>query len=154
ARRRPCGGSAGRCSAAPALGVSAASRLRARQFMLLIRPTARASDWLTPIAGAVLAVALDRVAGPISASFGLELAAIALALGVSFAFDDAASVSIAASPVPLGLRYAVRGACALPIPAAVWIVLASSSGADNRSMLTLALAGLVAQTLAIAAVGT
>jgi hypothetical protein len=94
------------------------------------------------------------LAGLISAALGLEFAAIALALGVSFAYDDPAAVSVAASPTPLALRHAVRAACVLPLAAAVWLVLLLHTRADDRGVLTLVLAGLVGWALAIAAVGT
>ena len=128
--------------------------LRARQLLLLLHPTARASEWVAPVAGAVLAIAIDSLAGRISAALGLEFAAIALALGVSFAFDDPAGASIAASPTPLALRHSIRAAGVLPLPAAVWIGLLLRTHAGGQSILTLVLAGLVAWAFAIAAVGT
>jgi hypothetical protein len=127
--------------------------LRARQLLLLVRPTAHAAEWLAPIAGSVLAVVADTLAGRISPTLGLELAAIALALGVSFALDDPAAASTAASPAPLLLRHAVRAACTLPLPVAVWLMLLLRSPAPDRSALTLVLSGLLASALAIAAVG-
>lgn len=127
--------------------------LRARQLLVLMPPTARASEWLAPIAGSVLAIAVDGLAARISPSLGLTLAAIALALGVSFALDDAAAVSISASPASLALRRAVRVACALPLPTAVWLGLVLHSQATDGSELTLVLAGLVASAFAMAAIG-
>src|SRR5262249_10536296 len=124
---------------APDLRLGAMS-LRARQLLLLLQPTARASEWLAPVAGAVLAVAVDRLAGGISASLGLELAAIALALGASFALDDPAAESLGASPLPLVLRHAVRAACAIPIPLGIWLVLILQSQGVSRGALTKELA--------------
>jgi hypothetical protein len=132
---------------------SRATILRARQLRLLVRPTARASEWLAPVAGSVIAVAVDYAAGRISSQLGLELAAIALALGVAFALDDPAAPSLAASPIPLGLRHVVRAACALPLPIAVWLVLVLLSSVADRSALTLVLAGFITWALATAAVG-
>src|SRR5262245_46811467 len=101
--------------------------LRAHQLLLLVRPTARASEWLVPLAGSVIAVAANGLAGRVSSLLGLELAAIALSLGVSSALDDPTGPSLAASPAPLALRQAIRAACALPLPVAVWLVLVLSA---------------------------
>src|SRR5262249_49145098 len=50
--------------------------------------------------------------------------------------------------------HAARVACALPLPAAVWSGLVLHSQAGDGSELTLALAGLVASALAMAAIGS
>jgi len=128
--------------------------MRARQLVVLVRPTARASEWLAPIAGCAIAIAFDTLFGRISPSIGLELAAVALALGVSFALDDPAEASVEASPVPLAFRHAIRAACVVPLPAVVWVLLATRSDAPDAGTLTLEVASLVALALAIAALGT
>jgi hypothetical protein len=128
--------------------------MRARQLVVLVPPTARTSEWLAPVAGCAVAIAFDSLVGRISPSVGLEPAAVALALGVSFALDDPAASSLEASPVPLAVRHAVRAACVVPLPAAVWVVLATRSDAPDARTLSLELASLVALALAIAALAT
>lgn len=138
----------------PAAGSRARGLIvRARQILLLVRPTVRASDWPAALAGSLLAIGVDHFAGLISPPLGMELAAVVLALGVSFALDDPAALTLAATPAPLGLRQMIRAACALPLVAAAWIaILLSSRGVDSGT-LTLVLAGFLASAFAIAAVG-
>ena len=121
------------------------------QLLVLVRPTVRSTDWLAPIAGAVLAVAVEVSAGRLWPQPSLELAAVALALGASFALDDDAAASIATTPTRLALRHGLRAACAMPLPAAVWLAIVMASPAADADTPTLELASLSATALAVAA---
>jgi hypothetical protein len=122
-----------------------------RRALLLVGPTVRSTDWLAPTAAAILAIAVDRLAGRTSDVLGLELAAIALAVGIAFALDDPAAGSLAACPASLAIRNAVRVACVVPLPAGVWLALVLRSGAAGAVRLTPVAAGLSSMALAIAA---
>lgn len=130
------------------------SRPLARQLLLLVRPAVRSADWRAPVAGGALALAVGPLTSRVSPTLGLEFAAVALALGASSALDDPTVDSLAASPAPLALRHAVRAGCALPLPAAIWLLLMLPSHGIHRATLTLELAGLLASALALGAVGT
>jgi hypothetical protein len=129
------------------------SRPRARQLLLLVRPTVRSADWRAPVASGALAVVVGALTSGVSPTLRLEFAAVALALGASSALDDPAADSLAASPAPVALRHAVRAGCALPLPAAIWLLLVLRSHGIDRGTLTLELAGLLASALALGAVG-
>jgi hypothetical protein len=127
--------------------------VQARRLALLVRPTVRSTDWLPPVAGSLLAVAVATLARGTSPALRLELASVALGIGGSFALDDAAATSLEASPAPLALRNAVRAGCAIPFPAAIWITILLLTPEADRSTLTLELAGLLAAALALSALG-
>ena len=135
--------------------------LRWAQAVALRGATAHSVRW-QPLVGSCLVVgalmawqdaALDR---PGRAQAVLRCAAILLAAGVVGVTDDAAAVSVAASPTPLWwrrlLRYAVAAAFALP----TWVAVVGR-GVERRPglawpRLTLELAALVVLGLAAAAV--
>jgi hypothetical protein len=110
--------------------------VQARRLALLVRPTVRSTDWLPPVAGSLLAVAVATLARGTSPALRLELASVALGIGGSFA-----------------LRNAVRAGCAIPFPAAIWITILLLTPEADRSTLTLELAGLLAAALALSALG-
>jgi hypothetical protein len=74
-------------------------------------------------------------------------------MGATFALDDDATPSVEASPAPLALRNAVRAACAVPIPAMIWVTLLLVTPEADGRMITIELAGLVAAALALGAAG-
>src|SRR5262249_57062336 len=79
----------GPCVATP-VGAPASVTMRAWQLLLLIRPTVRSIEWLAPTTGGLVAIAIVAVPGGVPPMLRLELATIAVALGVSVTLDDAA----------------------------------------------------------------
>jgi hypothetical protein len=127
--------------------------VNATTAVLLVRPTVRSTDWLPPAASGLLAVAVATLPRGTPPTLRLELAAIALAMGASFALDDDAAVSVEASPVPLALRNAVRAGFAIPIPATIWLTLLLVTPEADACTLTVELGGLLAAALALGAAG-
>ena len=124
--------------------------IRLRQSALLIRPLVRTIRWLPLPVAALLGVGL--------LTFGeqglgdLRLAMIALCIGAAFVLDDVAAPTVESSPPPLLFRRTLRLALVLPLAAALWgLLLWDANGSPAVGALTLELAGMLALTLAAAA---
>ena len=122
---------------------------RARQAILLARPSVRTAAWVAVLPAGVLGLGVLTLDGPVVLE--LRLAAVALAAGAAFVLDDPAAETIAASPTPLLFRNLLRAALALPLVAALWTVLLLYADVAPAWALTLELAAMLAATLAIAA---
>lgn len=117
----------------------------------MVRPSIR-TLWWPPLLGTALlgfgVLALDG-----DPAIEPRLVAVALAVGASFALDDAASEAVASSPTPLLLHRLVRLALVLPLLATAWLLLVSRGDAGALGTgLTLELAGMLAVTWAGASV--
>ena len=124
--------------------------IRLRQSALLIRPLARTVRWLPLPAAALVGVGL--------LTFGeqglhdLRTAMIALCIGAAFVLDDPAASTVESSPPPLLFRATLRIALVLPLVAVLWgLLLWDANGSPAVGASTLELAGMLAVTLAAAA---
>ena len=122
---------------------------RARQALLLVRPSLRTAAWLAVLPGGALGLGVLSLDGPVVLE--LRLAALALCVGAAFVLDDAASETLASSPTSLLFRRLVRVALVLPPVAALWMLLVAYAGEGADVALTLELAGMLAVTLAASA---
>lgn len=134
--------------------------VRAAQAIALRRATVHGVRWppvcLAAVAvGGVVAWKENAFAELGTATFMVRMAAVLLALGAVFVLDDAAALTVAASPTPLWwrrmLRYTVAAAFVLP----TWVAVLSYAVSRQPDLpwprLTLELAVLVAFGLAVAA---
>jgi len=135
-----------------------------------VRGTAQAVNWVPPLAGTLLAVAIVAfflAREPARAGAGnlfgllavLRIAALALALGAGFALDDPAWETLASSPAALPLRRGLRVLLVLAVLALAWagmLWLAAQAGNPPPRLPALALtaesAALVTVALAVAAI--
>ncbi|SRR6266516_979800 len=135
-----------------------------------VRGTAQAVNWVPPLAGTLLAVAVVAfflAREPARAGAGnlfgllavLRIAALALALGAGFALDDPAWETLASSPAALPLRRGLRVLLVLAALAPAWTgMLWLAAHASNPPLrlpalaLTVELAALVTVALAVAAI--
>ena len=123
--------------------------IRLRQSALLIRPLARTVRWLPLPAAALVGVGL--------LTFGeqglhdLRTAMIALCIGAAFVLDDPAADTVESSPPPLLFRATLRIALILPLVAVLWGLLLWDAHRPTVGASTLELAGMLALTLAAAA---
>jgi hypothetical protein len=81
----------------------------------------RAVSWQSILVGGFVALAL--AGRGFDAPLKQTLAAAALALGASFAFDDPAAATLASSPSPLWWRRATRLALTVPLAAVIWLAV-------------------------------
>jgi hypothetical protein len=133
--------------------------IRTRQVVALRRATARSVRW-PPALGALLVVTgLATWQDEAFDAFGstllmVRMVAVLLALGAVFVLDDAAAVSVAASPTPLWwrrmLRYGVAAVFVLPAWAAVLAYAHSHQPELPWLRLTLELTVFVTLGLAVA----
>lgn len=133
---------------------------RVRQAVLLVRPTTRAIRWLPLLAGSAVGFGLLFLArhaptGSPGRITQVRIAAGALCLGAAFILDDPASETVASSPTPPLYRRAHRIVLALSVIGALWLMLLWYGHAPASPVgLTVELAGMLALTLAAAAIAT
>lgn len=101
-----------------------------------------------------LAAALGLALGGFRSSFEQTLAAVLVAAGVSFALDDPAAPTLAASPSPLSWRRATRLALGLPVAVSAWVVVVVTADllGDVQPPVGLEVAAMTAVSLAAASV--
>lgn len=129
-----------------------------------LAPVMRTVAWPALMAAALACVALVAVA-PLAGGFSPfarwpGFGALALCVGAAFLLDDAAGVTVGATPTSLARRRLLRGALALPLLCAVWagsLWYATAAdgarfGPDTRAALSLQFAAMLALTLAVSAV--
>ena len=136
------------------------NRIRADQVVALRGVTVRSVRW-PPVLSAVLIVAAvlswrdDWVDSLGSTVTGVRMTAVLLAVGTAFVLDDAASITVAASPTPLWwrrqLRYAVAGVFVLPAWTVVLVYASARQPGLPWPRLTLELLALLLFGLAAGA---
>ena len=127
--------------------------------LLVARPLARTVPWpalAVSMLGAVLLVWHFRTGVNTSESevaLALRLAAVTLAVGLSFVLDDPTEDLTAPSPVSLGARRSVRIAMTMAPAVAAWTLLAWWSNAASFAMDPPHFDRLIVEMAALGAVG-
>ena len=120
-----------------------------------LRSTTRTIPWLPLFAAAGVATTLVAARLEQSAALPLQLAAVLLASGVGYAFDDPAFEVIGASPASLGRRRMHRLIVVLPPTIVVFAALLAwhgTAGPEEALALAAMFVGLVGLALGIAGV--
>lgn len=109
---------------------------RARQVILLARPTARAMSWSPLLWAAVLAIAYvvkEATHGYVDyRMLVLRVGALLICMGAAFALDDPTEDTLGHVPAPLLLRRGLRLVLLLPFVAVVWMALLQLVGEVSR----------------------
>jgi hypothetical protein len=132
------------------------TRRRWIQARLLARPVVRTIRWLPmPASGAVgtfivYAGLHERGGGDPH----LPYVAVALCLSVAFLLDDPAAATVEGTPTPLLLRRGVQIVVGVPALLAIWgAILAYAGFGELHRAMWVEFAGMLALTLALAAIG-
>jgi hypothetical protein len=132
------------------------TRARWIQARLLVRPVVRTIRWLPmPASGAigtfiVYAGLHERGGG----NPHLPYVAIALCLSAAFLVDDPTAETVGGTPTPLLLRRGVQIVVGLPLLLAIWgAILAYAGFGELHAAMWAEFAGMLALTLALAAIG-
>jgi len=133
--------------------------IRADQVVALRRATVRSVRWPPALAAVLVVTGLatwqdEAFDAPGSALFMGRMVAVLLALGAVFVLDDAAAVSVAASPTPLWWRRMVRYGVAALFVVPAWAGFLAYALSRQRELpwlrMTLELTVLVTFGLAVA----
>jgi fluoroquinolone transport system permease protein len=105
---------------------------RARQLVLLLRPTARAIGWSPPAWAAILAILYVLKEAPSAyidyRIFVLRVGGLLLCMGAAFVLGDETEETIGYLPTRLLLRRSLRIALLLPLIAGAWGVVVYVAG--------------------------
>lgn len=132
------------------------TRARWIQARLLVRPVVRTIRWLPmPASGALGAFIVYAGLHERGASNPhLPFVAIALCLSAAFLLDDPTAETVGGTPIPLLLRRGVQIVVGLPALLAIWgAILAYAGFGELHSAMWVEFAGMLALTLALAAIG-
>lgn len=129
--------------------------LRARQLTAIAPSAVRVVSWQPLAITMAVGILVVATGSPASVMTRLALAGAAVAAGTAFTLDDAAAVTLAASPTSRPARRLLRVACVVVATGVWWAVAASVAssrvGTLPRSSLALELAAFVAVALAVSA---
>ena len=133
------------------------TRARWTQARLLVRPVLRTIRWLPMPAsgalGAFIVYAGLHERGP--GDPHLPYVAIALCLSAAFLLDDPAAETSGGTPTPLLLRRGVQIVVGVPALLAIWGAILAYAGFDElHPAMWIEFAGMLALTLALAAIGS